>query len=905
MYYMTFYSDARHIQCSYPGCKHWLKSVSGLKVHQNLAHSHSFTHSAQSSCTQCASVEELQYEGDTPRCTNTDAVLQESKSGLIHDYHDFLTGNSNNWTPYHNQLEFECAKFMYSKNQMSAGDIDKILHLWGVTLAVHNDNPLFADHRDLYKTIDATPLGDVAWQSFSLQYNGDKPARQCPLWMEQSHEVWFQDPHTVVKNMLTNLDFKHSIDYTPYHEFEEKGEQCRYKDFMSGDWAWQQVDQIVQDPEMHGAAFVPIIVGSNKTTVSVATGQNDYYSLYLSIGNVHNNIWHSHHNALALIGFLAIPKTEKKNADDARYHKFKKQLFHSSLSKIFATLKPGMITPEVACCSDGHYRHVLYGLGPYIANYEEQVVLACIVKDWCGRCLAFPSTLDDRGISRSHEHTDALVDSVDFGVLWDEYGIIGELVPFTNNFPHANIHELLAPNILHQLIKGTFKDHLIKRVCQIAAAPSFPGRGFSQWTGDDSKALMKVYIPAIEGHVPDDMVQAFRSLLEFCYIAHANVVTDETLVQLRDALRHFHIGVCFDISLPCQHSLTHYELLIRMFGAPNGLCLSITESKHIKAVKEPWQRSNRYNALCQILLTNQHLDKIAASIVDFTACGMLKGSCTFSYFNSFFHSLNFPVENQFAVGSDNRDSEVQQNNMDEENNPFTIESDDFDDVEDQGIVDDVDVIADVQLARTFHAYQTFQWCFSLMQYSECKCAHTVSGLADKLQVPSLPTLICLFLYDQIYADDHHSSADVFNLAAVTFIAPSDPSGITGMRCEHLRAVPSWRNGPGRFDCAFINTDDRQDRILSMDVVQIFCFFSFTFTNNEATGMYMVAPSFGKDGSPNMSIIHIDSIVRGAHLLPIFGTQFVPWDLRFHHSLDIFRGFYINRFIDHHSFELAS
>ena len=33
--------------------------------------------------------------------------------------------------------------------------------------------------------------------------------------------------------------------------------------------------------------------------------------------------------------------------------------------------------------------------------------------------------------------------------------------PFTAGFPHANIHELLAPDILHQIIKGTFKDHLV------------------------------------------------------------------------------------------------------------------------------------------------------------------------------------------------------------------------------------------------------------------------------------------------------------------------------------------------------------------------------------------------------------------------------------------------------------
>ena len=80
---------------------------------------------------------------------------------------------------------------------------------------------------------------------------------------------------------------------------------------------------------------------------------------------------------------------------------------------------------------------------------------------------------------------------------------------------------MLTPDILHQLIKGMFKDHLVTWVGdylilehseshakeilddidrRIAAAPPYPGlrrfltgHRFKQWTGDDSKALMKVW----------------------------------------------------------------------------------------------------------------------------------------------------------------------------------------------------------------------------------------------------------------------------------------------------------------------------------------------------------------------------------------------------------------------------
>jgi hypothetical protein len=36
--------------------------------------------------------------------------------------------------------------------------------------------------------------------------------------------------------------------------------------------------------------------------------------------------------------------------------------------------------------------------------------------------------------------------------------------PFTSDFPRADIYELITPDILHQLVKGTFKDHVLEWV---------------------------------------------------------------------------------------------------------------------------------------------------------------------------------------------------------------------------------------------------------------------------------------------------------------------------------------------------------------------------------------------------------------------------------------------------------
>jgi hypothetical protein len=147
------------------------------------------------------------------------------------------------------------------------------------------------------------------------------------------------------------------------------------------------------------------------------------------------------------------------------------------------------------------------------------------------------------------------------------------------------------------------------------------------------------------------MIRALRAFLEFCYIARRNSLSEHDLDQLNDAVSQFHqyrevfisSGVRNDFLMPKQHSIIHYHSLIRLFGAPNGLCSSITESKHIRAVKEPWRRSNRNEALGQMLVTNQRLNQLAAARTDFSQRGMLNGSCLTSLLERrmlFIHSEN-------------------------------------------------------------------------------------------------------------------------------------------------------------------------------------------------------------------------------------------------------------------------
>lgn len=142
-----------------------------------------------------------------------------------------------------------------------------------------------------------------------------------------------------------------------------------------------------------------------------------------------------------------------------------------------------------------------------------------------------------------------------------------------------------------------------------------------------------------------------------------------------------------------------------------------------------------------------------------------------------------------------------------------------------------------------------------------------------------------------------------------------------MRRERIRSTPSWRRSGPRRDCALAVEDESRPGFRGMSVVRIHLFFSFKYNGieypcalvewfrktqdspDDLTGMWIVEPEH-RHGKPLVTILHLDTLLRGAHLIPVYGPHYLPFNFRHTWSLDAFNAFYINKYADHHANEIA-
>jgi hypothetical protein len=233
----------------------------------------------------------------------------------------------NPWTPFRSRVDFDFAHFHFIKAESSAPLINEALDLWAASVMEFGGDVPWENSKQLYATIDAIQQGDSPWKVYKIRYQGLRPPGAPPKWMTQTYEFCVRNTRRVLHHQFGTTQFKDSINYTPYQQFDGNNQRI-WSNLMSADWAWTQAvrpsvtldvhftdmtkTKIAEDESTHGSMFVPIVIGSDKTTVSVATGHQEFHPVYMSPGNLTNIARRSRGNALLPVAFLPIPKSKSQ-----------------------------------------------------------------------------------------------------------------------------------------------------------------------------------------------------------------------------------------------------------------------------------------------------------------------------------------------------------------------------------------------------------------------------------------------------------------------------------------------------------------------------------------------------------------------------------------------------------------
>jgi len=224
-----------------------------------------------------------------------------------------------------------------------------------------------------------------------------------------------------------------------------------------------------------GATIAPVILSSDKARLSQFRGDKSAWPVYLMIGNIAKDVRRKpSSHATVLIGYIPVGKFDcfsDKTHPLAHY-----RTFHYAMSILLESMAEAGKNGVLTACTDGQGRHVFPILATYVADYPKQCLVACCMENRCPVCKVEPKKRGDHeeNLKRTENETVSMLKEFIQGDTNKEFkesftaaGIRPVSPPFWHSLPHTDIFQSFTPDLLHQLHKGVFKDHLVKWCTEI------------------------------------------------------------------------------------------------------------------------------------------------------------------------------------------------------------------------------------------------------------------------------------------------------------------------------------------------------------------------------------------------------------------------------------------------------
>ncbi|QRV93925.1 hypothetical protein RhiJN_21943 [Ceratobasidium sp. AG-Ba] len=449
----------------------------------------------------------------------------------------------------------------------------------------------------------------------------------------------------LLQDLFANRMFGPEFAYAPVKYWTTSRRRVRvWSDMRSAKWWWEEQEKLRAAGK--GAATVaPIILASDETHLSVMSGGQTAYPVYMAVGNLAKS-WRRKPSkrGMVLLGFLPTDSFEDIDNNDER-RRLKADLVHRCMEAMLAPLKEVWEDGVEMVCPDGRLRHVFPRIAAYMADWPEQNLQCCTTTGTCPICSTSGKGRGDLNQTADLRDRDETLGALRAYFICNHVGElkmmgIKPVWPWWGDLPDVDLHKCIAPDVLHQLYQGVFKSHLFRWLKffvgegvldeRFAAMPRAEGmthfpKGVSavkQWTGRESKEMLKQILPAVLGDLCPEEAQLARSIIDFIFIAHSASMTDTDLATLEHELDTFHrfkdvlIAKGFYQSearfdrIAKLHALSHYVEMIRWLGTPDGYSTELSEHLHIEFAKVPWRASNKVRPLPQMLTYIQRQEAI-------------------------------------------------------------------------------------------------------------------------------------------------------------------------------------------------------------------------------------------------------------------------------------------------------